>query len=137
MRSSRPATFNQIAPSSRAIEAQHTARGGRELREFSGGIPAPPSALLNAWRSQPPPSSPEVGGMMTHGAVVAREYGIPAVVSVLAHSLTSRPDSASEWRESVASSSYSSTSREFARATCLCTRRHRHVARANSRLVLE
>jgi len=24
----------------------------------------------------------EVGGMMTHGAVVAREYGIPAVVSV-------------------------------------------------------
>jgi pyruvate,water dikinase len=26
----------------------------------------------------------EVGGMMTHGAVVAREYGIPAVVSVVA-----------------------------------------------------
>jgi pyruvate,water dikinase len=25
----------------------------------------------------------EVGGMMTHGAVVAREYGIPAVVSVV------------------------------------------------------
>ena len=25
----------------------------------------------------------EVGGMMTHGAVVAREYGIPAVVSVM------------------------------------------------------
>ena len=24
----------------------------------------------------------EVGGLMTHGAVVAREYGIPAVVSV-------------------------------------------------------
>lgn len=24
----------------------------------------------------------EVGGMMTHGAVVAREYGIPAVVGV-------------------------------------------------------
>jgi len=24
----------------------------------------------------------EVGGMMTHGSVVAREYGIPAVVSV-------------------------------------------------------
>ena len=24
----------------------------------------------------------EVGGMMTHGAVVAREYGLPAVVSV-------------------------------------------------------
>jgi rifampicin phosphotransferase len=24
----------------------------------------------------------EVGGMMTHGAVVAREYGIPAIVSV-------------------------------------------------------
>ena len=24
----------------------------------------------------------EVGGMMTHGAIVAREYGIPAVVSV-------------------------------------------------------
>jgi len=25
----------------------------------------------------------EVGGMMTHGAVVAREYGIPAVVGVV------------------------------------------------------
>jgi pyruvate,water dikinase len=25
----------------------------------------------------------EVGGMMTHGSVVAREYGIPAVVGVL------------------------------------------------------
>ena len=24
----------------------------------------------------------EVGGMMTHGAIVAREYGLPAVVSV-------------------------------------------------------
>ena len=24
----------------------------------------------------------EVGGMMTHGAIVAREYGIPAVVGV-------------------------------------------------------
>jgi pyruvate,water dikinase len=24
----------------------------------------------------------EVGGMMTHGAVVAREYGIPAVVGI-------------------------------------------------------
>lgn len=24
----------------------------------------------------------EVGGMMTHGAVVAREYGLPAVLSV-------------------------------------------------------
>ena len=24
----------------------------------------------------------EVGGLMTHGSVVAREYGIPAVVSV-------------------------------------------------------
>jgi pyruvate,water dikinase len=24
----------------------------------------------------------EVGGLMTHGAVVAREYGIPAVVGV-------------------------------------------------------
>ena len=24
----------------------------------------------------------EVGGMMTHGAVIAREYGLPAVVSV-------------------------------------------------------
>ncbi len=24
----------------------------------------------------------EVGGLMTHGAVVAREYGIPAVVAV-------------------------------------------------------
>jgi pyruvate,water dikinase len=24
----------------------------------------------------------EVGGLMTHGAVVAREYGLPAVVSV-------------------------------------------------------
>jgi phosphohistidine swiveling domain-containing protein len=24
----------------------------------------------------------EVGGMMTHGSVVAREYGIPAVVGV-------------------------------------------------------
>ncbi len=30
----------------------------------------------------------EVGGMMTHGAVVAREYGIPAVVSV--HEATTR-----------------------------------------------
>ena len=25
----------------------------------------------------------EVGGLMTHGSVVAREYGIPAVVCVL------------------------------------------------------
>ncbi len=24
----------------------------------------------------------EIGGMMTHGAIVAREYGIPAVVGV-------------------------------------------------------
>ena len=24
----------------------------------------------------------EVGGMMTHGAIIAREYGIPAVVGV-------------------------------------------------------
>lgn len=24
----------------------------------------------------------EVGGMMTHGAVIAREYGLPAVVGV-------------------------------------------------------
>ncbi|MEK7329156.1 MAG: PEP-utilizing enzyme, partial [Chloroflexota bacterium] len=30
----------------------------------------------------------EVGGMMTHGSVVAREYGIPAVVGV--HEATSR-----------------------------------------------
>ena len=30
----------------------------------------------------------EVGGMMTHGAVVAREYGIPAVVCV--HQATQR-----------------------------------------------
>jgi pyruvate,water dikinase len=30
----------------------------------------------------------EVGGMMTHGAVVAREYGIPAVVGV--HQATTR-----------------------------------------------
>jgi len=30
----------------------------------------------------------EVGGMMTHGAVVAREYGIPAVVGV--HDATQR-----------------------------------------------
>ena len=30
----------------------------------------------------------EVGGLMTHGSVVAREYGIPAVVGV--HDVTSR-----------------------------------------------
>ena len=30
----------------------------------------------------------EVGGLMTHGSVVAREYGIPAVVGV--HEVTSR-----------------------------------------------
>jgi rifampicin phosphotransferase len=30
----------------------------------------------------------EVGGMMTHGSVVAREYGIPAVVGV--HEATER-----------------------------------------------
>jgi len=30
----------------------------------------------------------EVGGMMTHGSVVAREYGIPAVVGV--HDATGR-----------------------------------------------
>ena len=30
----------------------------------------------------------EVGGMMTHGSVVAREYGIPAVVGV--HQATMR-----------------------------------------------
>jgi len=30
----------------------------------------------------------EVGGMMTHGSVVAREYGIPAVVGV--HQATQR-----------------------------------------------
>jgi pyruvate,water dikinase len=30
----------------------------------------------------------EVGGMMTHGSVVAREYGIPAVVGV--HNATTR-----------------------------------------------
>ena len=30
----------------------------------------------------------EVGGLMTHGAVVAREYGIPAVVGV--HEVTTR-----------------------------------------------
>ena len=30
----------------------------------------------------------EVGGMMTHGAIVAREYGIPAVVGV--HQATTR-----------------------------------------------
>jgi pyruvate,water dikinase len=30
----------------------------------------------------------EVGGMMTHGSVVAREYGIPAVVGV--HQATRR-----------------------------------------------
>jgi pyruvate,water dikinase len=30
----------------------------------------------------------EVGGMMTHGAVVAREYGIPAIVGV--HEATTR-----------------------------------------------
>ncbi len=30
----------------------------------------------------------ELGGMMTHGAIVAREYGIPAVVSV--HQATTR-----------------------------------------------
>ena len=30
----------------------------------------------------------EVGGMMTHGSVVAREYGIPAVVGV--HEATAR-----------------------------------------------
>ena len=32
----------------------------------------------------------EVGGMMTHGSVVAREYGIPAVVGV--HEATTRLD---------------------------------------------
>ena len=31
----------------------------------------------------------EVGGMMTHGSVVAREYGIPAVIGV--HQATTRP----------------------------------------------
>ena len=30
----------------------------------------------------------EVGGLMTHGSVVAREYGIPAVVGV--HDVTNR-----------------------------------------------
>ena len=30
----------------------------------------------------------EVGGLMTHGSVVAREYGIPAVVGV--HNVTSK-----------------------------------------------
>jgi pyruvate,water dikinase len=30
----------------------------------------------------------EVGGMMTHGSVVAREYGIPAVLGV--HNATTR-----------------------------------------------
>lgn len=30
----------------------------------------------------------EVGGLMTHGAVVAREYGIPAIVGV--HQATTR-----------------------------------------------
>jgi pyruvate,water dikinase len=30
----------------------------------------------------------EVGGLMTHGSVVAREYGIPAVVGV--HQATTR-----------------------------------------------
>ncbi len=30
----------------------------------------------------------EVGGLMTHGAVVAREYGIPAVVGL--HEATTR-----------------------------------------------
>jgi pyruvate,water dikinase len=30
----------------------------------------------------------EVGGMMTHGSVVAREYGIPAVVGI--HQATTR-----------------------------------------------
>jgi pyruvate,water dikinase len=30
----------------------------------------------------------EVGGLMTHGSVVAREYGIPAVVGV--HDATTR-----------------------------------------------
>jgi pyruvate,water dikinase len=30
----------------------------------------------------------DVGGMVTHGAIVAREYGIPAVVGV--HQATSR-----------------------------------------------
>jgi rifampicin phosphotransferase len=30
----------------------------------------------------------EVGGLMTHGSVVAREYGIPAVVGV--HEATTR-----------------------------------------------
>ena len=33
----------------------------------------------------------EVGGMMTHGSVVAREYGIPAVVSV--HEATTKLES--------------------------------------------
>jgi pyruvate,water dikinase len=30
----------------------------------------------------------EIGGMMTHGSIVAREYGIPAVVGV--HQATTR-----------------------------------------------
>jgi pyruvate,water dikinase len=39
----------------------------------------------------------EMGGANSHGAVVAREYGIPAVVGVAQATRTSRPGSASRW----------------------------------------
>ena len=48
----------------------------------------------------------EVGGMMTHGSVVAREYGIPAVVGV--HEATTRltPANGSGWTGPPAPSSW-------------------------------
>ena len=46
----------------------------------------------------------EVGGLMTHGAVVAREYGIPAVVSVANATERIRQGSASALTRPAASS---------------------------------
>ena len=36
----------------------------------------------------------DIGGMMSHAAIVCREYGLPAVTATGSGSKTSRPDSA-------------------------------------------
>lgn len=80
-----PGALGGLAVSSGVVEGR-----ARVLRRMEDGVLEPGDILVTAFTD--PSWTPvfvairglvtEVGGLMTHGAVIAREYGLPAVVSV-------------------------------------------------------
>ena len=61
---------------------------GREGKDMEGDFKKRPEVILAGIAMDQNRYITEVGGMMTHGSVVAREFGIPAVVGV--HRATER-----------------------------------------------